>query len=82
MRNEKNIQISEALFCDIVKYFLLDMDNADVKAAIQKGLADKLEANTRREIYSKYKTAATEEQREKARQEYLERVGIPKDFRW
>jgi hypothetical protein len=34
------------------------------------------------EIYSKSKTASTEEEREKSRQEYLDRVGIHPDFRW
>ena len=29
-----------------------------------------------------YETAPTEEEREKARQEYLDRRGIPEDFRW
>ena len=30
----------------------------------------------------KYKTAPTEEEREKSRQEYLDRRGIPENFRW
>ena len=29
-----------------------------------------------------YKTAPTEEQREQARQEYLDRRGVPESFRW
>ena len=36
----------------------------------------------RRELYTKYKTAATEEEREQARQQYLYEVGILPDFRW
>lgn len=35
-----------------------------------------------RELYGKSKTAPTEEEREKARQEYLDRRGIPDSFRW
>ena len=35
-----------------------------------------------RESYTKSKTAPTEEEREKARQEYLDRRGILADFRW
>ena len=34
------------------------------------------------ELYAKYKTAPTEEEREQARQEYLDRRGVPKSFRW
>lgn len=35
-----------------------------------------------RELYTKSKTAPTEEEREKARQEYLDTRGIQADFRW
>ena len=35
-----------------------------------------------RELYTKSKTAPTEEEWEKARQEYLDRRGIQADFRW
>ena len=34
------------------------------------------------ELYEKYKTAPSEEEREKARQEYLDRRGVHPDFRW
>ena len=34
------------------------------------------------ELYAQYKTAPTEEQREQARQEYLDRRGVPESFRW
>ena len=35
-----------------------------------------------RELYTKSKTAPTEEEREQARQEYLDRRGIQASFRW
>lgn len=41
-----------------------------------------MNAMAEREIYSRYKTASMEEEREKYRQEYLDRRGIPEDFRW
>ena len=34
------------------------------------------------EVYSKSKTAPTEEEREKFRQEYLDRKGMQESFRW
>ena len=71
----KNIQISEELFFALLKYHLVETE-------IKKGLEDKLEAMVRRDLYTKYKTAPTEEEREKARQEYLEKVGMHRDFRW
>ena len=54
----------------------------DVLSEIKKGLEEKLEAMVRRDLYTKYKTAPTEEEREKARQEYLEKVGMHRSFRW
>ena len=38
----------------------------DVLPEIKKGLEEKLEAMVRRDLYTKYKTAPTEEEREKA----------------
>ena len=52
------------------------MEIDDVLPEIKKGLEEKLEAMVRRDLYTKYKTAPTEEEREKARQEYLEKVGM------
>ena len=54
----------------------------DVLLEIKKGLEEKMEAMVRRDLYTKYKTAPTEEEREKARQEYLEKVGMHRSFRW
>ena len=41
-----------------------------------------MEKLVRHEIYSKFKTAPTEEEKKKARQDYLDMVGMHKDFRW
>lgn len=76
----RNVQISEKLFFALLKYHLVEMD--DVLPEIKKGLEKKLEAMIRRDLYTKYKTASTEEEREKARQEYLEKVEMHRDFRW
>ena len=58
------------------------MDNYDGEEIIRLGLEKKLDAMVNREVYSKSKTAPTEEEREKFRQEYLDRRGIPENFRW
>lgn len=76
----KNVQISEELFVALLKYHLVEMD--DVLPEVKKGLEEKLEAMVKRDLYTKYKTAPTEEEREKARQEYLEKVGMHRSFRW
>ena len=76
----KNIQISEELFFALLKYHLVEID--DVLPQIKKGLEEKFEAMVKRDLYTKYKTAPTEEERERARQEYLEKVGMHRSFRW
>ena len=76
----KNVQIPQELFMKLLLYHLLDDDSCteDVK----KGLEQKMNTMVERELYTKSKTAPTEEEREKARQEYLDRRGIQADFRW
>lgn len=80
MEKKKNVTIPEELFIDLVKYFLADIrwDEDRIRSRLQ----EKLEAMVKRELYTRYKTAGTLEEREKARQEYLEKVGIPENFRW
>ena len=41
-----------------------------------------MDSLVRHELYEKYKTAPTQEERENARQEYLEKRGVPDSFRW
>ena len=76
----KNVQIPYDLFMALLQYHLVkDNDYAEV---IQQGVEEKLNAMMRHELYAKYKTAPTEEEREQARQEYLDRRGVPESFRW
>ena len=79
MKN-RNVQIPYELFFQLLQYFL--MENYESKKIIRQGLERKLDTMVNRELYSKYKTAPTEEEREKSRQEYLDRRGIPENFRW
>lgn len=76
----KNIQIPEELFIALMKYHLLDIE--EVQPEIKKGLMDKMDSISMRLLYSKYKTAPTEEEKQKARQEYLDKRGVPDSFRW
>ena len=76
----KNIQIPEELFIALMKYHLLDIE--EVQPEIKKGLMDKMDSIAMRLLYSKYKTAPTEEEKQKARQEYLDKRGVPDSFRW
>ena len=81
-----NIQIPESLSYDILRYYLIASKGEEVPEELDKrvfnGLSDKVQKIADRELYTLYKTAPTEEEKEKARQEYLDRKGIPESFRW
>ena len=81
-----NIQIPESLFYDILRYYLIASKGEAIPEQLDKrvfnGLSDKVQKIADRELYTLYKTAPTEEEKEKARQEYLDRKGIPESFRW
>ena len=76
----KQVQISEDLFLSLIKYHILECHNDEEK--IVKMLKEKYYSIVNRNLYTKYKTAPTEEEKEKARQEYLDRKGIHSSFRW
>jgi len=76
----KQVQISEDLFLSLIKYHILGYYNEEEKIVNQ--LNEKLDRMVNRNLYTKYKTAPTEEEKEKARQEYLDRKGIHSSFRW
>ena len=75
--------IPEELFGKIIKYHLLDQEQeAD---DIRKGLEKKLDAMVNREVYSKFKTAPTEEERaleEKRRMEQMPKGSVLKQLEW
>ena len=76
----KQVQIPQELFVQLIRYHLMEDDG--YMDEIRIGLEKKLDAMVLRELYGKAKIAPTETEREKARQEYLDRRGIPESFRW
>ena len=58
------------------------MEDADCETALKRELEKKLDKMVMRDLYGKFKTAPTEEEREQARKEYLDRRGVPESFRW
>ena len=66
----------------MTQYFILNQRSSVLEESISKGIEDKFDALLKHELYTKYKTAPTEEQKEQARKEYLEKVGILEGFRW
>lgn len=80
---EKSITIPELLFAKMAMYCLFeDQRTPERLEEIRKGVYDKIDRQTNHNLYTTSKTAPTEEQREKARKEYLDRVGISEGFRW
>ena len=78
--NPKNVQIEYDLFWKIMLFFFAeDYESVDY---IKSKLEQKLDKMIMHDLYTKYKTADTEEEKEKARQEYLDKVGVPASFRW
>lgn len=76
----KNTQISYALFLMLAKYHLggEEIWSEDINAELNRKVDSVIARNT----YTKYKTADTKEEQEKARIEYLDLKGYHKDFRW
>lgn len=84
----RNIQITEELFINLIRYHFSDEigydDEAifDLEREIKSGLQKKLDKISMRGYYTKFKTAETEQEREKARKKYLDERGVPESFRW
>lgn len=80
---DKKIRL-ELSYPEFTQLMLFCMDNKGVPELDQlySLLDSKLNKLIEHDLYSKYKTAPTPEQREQARQEYLDRKNIPASFRW
>lgn len=79
----KNVQISEELFVQLAEYFLLDKRDTERETRIIGGLNAKWETLRKRELYTQmHNSALSEQERERARQQYLDIVGVPDGFRW
>ena len=64
-------------------YSMVGQDDKDTLERIQKALEGKLDAMVAHDTYSKSKDSnLTAQEREEARQKYLDLKGIHKDFRW
>lgn len=75
-----NVMIPMKLFWQLYAYFVLHM--IDKEGVIREQIIKKHDSMINHYLYTKSKTAETEEEREQARKEYLESVGIKPDFRY
>ena len=76
----RDVQISQDLFMQLLRFHL--MEDESCEREIKQELEKKLDRMVMRDLFGKSKTAPTEEEREQARKEYLDRRGVPESFRW
>ena len=83
VRKPKEIRIDYELFVDLYVYACRNSDYSDLQfKRLHAGVRRKLEAMMRHDLYSLYKTGATQEERARARQEYLDAIGLPGCWQW
>jgi len=77
-----NVQIPMELFYKICDLVLWENNSIENYNAVKTGLNDKVDALLRHWNYTEYKTAETEEERQRARKKYLDSIGMRDSFRW
>jgi len=78
----KFVKIDFKTFLALVRYFVLDEHTEELYGQIKQVLEDKVDSLARHELYTQSKTAETAEERERARQKYLDSVGMRDSFRY
>ena len=81
-KKKEQVQIDYDLFRDLLMIVCAESNDQKVWDRAAKGLMDKLNKRINRQLYTQFKTAATAEEREQARQKYLDKVGIPERYRY
>ncbi len=82
-RPSRMVQISEELFLDLCRVVIGGIDSPATVARATQGLRDKLDRMVARELYTTmHDTTKSPQEREEARQAYLDSKGIPESFRW
>ena len=76
----RKVPIPEKVFYELVRFHLLGETDAEEEVKTQ--LLEKLDALAEHQLYTKSKKAASQNEQEQVRKEYLERRGISEAFRW
>ena len=83
VRKPKEVRIEYDLFIDLYIYACRNSDPNDLQfKRLHAGVRKKFEAMMRHDLYTLYKTGATQEERAQARQEYLDAIGLPGCWQW
>ncbi len=79
----KEIRIPYDLFVDLYVYACRHPERGDLQfERLCAGVKQKLEAMMRHDLYTLYKTGASQEKRAKARRDYLDAIGFPGYWQW
>lgn len=83
MSKPKTVQISDELFMDLCRLILGGVDDPETVSRASRGLQDKLNRVVAHKLYeTMHDPTKSPQEREKARQDYLDSRGIPSSFRW
>ncbi len=79
----RSIQIDYDFYLDLISYAFAHGDSVDpCFCRIVSAFHRKLEAMERHELYSLYKSGASKDIRDKAREDYLVAIGLHEAFHW
>ena len=78
----KSVKIDLQTFIKLMRYFTLEEHTNELYGQIKADIDCKTDNLVKHELYTVYKTAETEEEREKARLEYLDKIGMRDSFRY
>ena len=81
MTNDTKINLTMT-FSDLKKIWLHPDDTDIIQKILSPIINEKMQKLQRRELYTRYKTAESEAEREEARQRYLDEASILPDSRW
>lgn len=83
MSKPKTVQVPEELFMDLCRVILGGVDDPETVSRASRGLQDKLNRVVAHKLYeTMHDPLKSPQEREKARQGYLDYKGIPDSFRW
>lgn len=78
----KSVKIDLQTFIRLIRYFTLNDHSNELYEAIKRDIDHKADKLYRHELYSQSKTAESEQEREQARQKYLDEIGMKDSFRY
>lgn len=83
IKKPRTIKLDMELFIDLYIYAYRHSDPDDLQyCRLAAGVQKKLQAMMKHDLYSIYVTGASAEERKRARDLYLNSIGLSEEFRW